>query len=168
VKLQKLLGGGKTAQLTVQDASAGSTAGSLLQAASDLISANPYVPVTVLDHSVLKVNKADGHADMFNSLALVMEGWLCSALSGPQRSHNGLPMYTTPAVKKQLAPTTVMGACSCHAIIHSCLHFAGCHLAGLPATLLPGRASVKSSTALRRQAAPSQWCTATPTWQHQR
>eukprot|EP00775_Hariotina_reticulata_P006828 gene6828-7045_t len=54
LKLQELLGGGRTAQLTVQDAVAGSTAGSLLQAASDLVSANPDIPVTILDHSTLK------------------------------------------------------------------------------------------------------------------
>jgi len=62
VKLQQLLAGSRTAQLTVQDANVGSSAGSLLQAASDLVSANPDVPVTVLDHSVLKVNKTERHA----------------------------------------------------------------------------------------------------------
>lgn len=60
-KLQQAWGEeGSTVQLDLQDSS---SAGSLLQAASDVVAANPDASVTVLDHSALKVGTA-GLADL--------------------------------------------------------------------------------------------------------
>lgn len=42
-------------QLDVDSSQQGTSAGSLLQAASDVVAANPGASVTVLDHSALKV-----------------------------------------------------------------------------------------------------------------
>lgn len=54
-KLTKSFGKGHTVQLEVQNHGKPASAGSILQATSDLISANPDAAVTVLDHSALKV-----------------------------------------------------------------------------------------------------------------
>lgn len=54
-KLLKSLGDGHTVQLDVAQDDKPSSAGSMLQATSDVISANPDVTVKVLDHSALKV-----------------------------------------------------------------------------------------------------------------
>lgn len=54
-KLKQAWGAGSTVQLDVQDSKQAASAGSLLQAASDVVAANPRASVTVLDHSTLQV-----------------------------------------------------------------------------------------------------------------
>jgi hypothetical protein len=54
-QLLQSFGSGHTVQLDVVDDSRPASAGSLLQAASDVVAANPDVAVKVLDHSALKV-----------------------------------------------------------------------------------------------------------------
>ena len=54
-KLQQAWGEGHTLKLDMQGSKHGASAGSLLQAASDIVAANPQADVAVLDHSALKV-----------------------------------------------------------------------------------------------------------------
>lgn len=53
-KLEQAWGAGSTVHLDLQDSKHGASAGSLLQAASDIVAANPGTPLTVLDHSILQ------------------------------------------------------------------------------------------------------------------
>lgn len=54
-QLLESFGSGHTVRLDVADSSKPATAGSMLQATSDIASANPDLAVKVLDHSALKV-----------------------------------------------------------------------------------------------------------------
>lgn len=63
-------------QLDLQDSTHDSTAGSLLQAASDIAAVNPDAAVTVLDHSALQV----GH--MWHAVAACNDHILVQLLSG--------------------------------------------------------------------------------------
>jgi hypothetical protein len=54
-QLLQSFGSGHTVRLDVADGSRPASAGSLLQATSDVVAANPDVAVKVLDHSALKV-----------------------------------------------------------------------------------------------------------------
>lgn len=56
--LEESLGHGHTVRLDVQDEGRPASAGSILQATSDLIRANPEAPITVLDHSALQVSSS--------------------------------------------------------------------------------------------------------------